>query len=324
MNGFVASLNGLEQFGVWGLRYALLAGLSASLLAAAVLLVNLLLRRWLSAGQLALLWALVLVRLLLPVAPASPLSLQNMLRSGASARSNPLQMAVGLQPVAEVDSPARSAERDWLASPPPIVAPTARFAASDALWAALPIAWLALAAGLLLHTLVAQVRFLRRLPRQPRRADPVLDELWRECRELAGVRREIPIVVGDDFTQPALCGYVRPKLLLPTFATELTGAQLRMIMLHELAHVRRGDVASNWLLAVVRAFHWWNPVFWLASARFQSLREQACDAFAIRRLAATPVREYRELLLALAERQPHTLPWRVALPASLLGFWSAS
>ena len=76
-----------------------------------------------------------------------------------------------------------------------------------------------------------------------------------------------------------------------------------MIMLHELAHVRRRDTAINWLLVFVRAAHWWNPVFWLSAARFSTLREQACDAFVMRRLDQPRPRQYGELLLALAQRQ---------------------
>src|SRR5262245_15822492 len=62
-----------------GLMWVTEAGLASIPLAAAVLLVNLLGRRWLSAGQMGLLWCLVLVRLLIPGAPASPFSLQNLI-----------------------------------------------------------------------------------------------------------------------------------------------------------------------------------------------------------------------------------------------------
>jgi hypothetical protein len=87
--------------------------------------------------------------------------------------------------------------------------------------------------------------------------------------------------------------------------------------------VRRWDIAANWLLVVLRAIHWWNPVYWLAAARFQSLREQSCDAFALRSIEGQPVRSYSELLLTLAQRQPARPRWRVRLPASMLGFFSS-
>ena len=54
--------------------------------------------------------------------------------------------------------------------------------------------------------------------------------------------------------------------------------------------------------------------------RYRRLREQACDAFAVRRMEGCPIRSYGELLLTLAERPPSGLRWRIALPSSMLGF----
>jgi hypothetical protein len=87
--------------------------------------------------------------------------------------------------------------------------------------------------------------------------------------------------------------------------------------------VRRWHIAANWALLLIRAIHWWNPVYWLAAARFQNLREQSCDAFAIQRIDGEPSREYGELLLTLIRRQQARPAWRVILPASILGFVSS-
>src|SRR5262245_50688036 len=62
----------------WALDLALCAGSMAGLLAMVVLAINILFRRWFSARQMSFLWGLVLLRLLLPVAPSSALSLQNL------------------------------------------------------------------------------------------------------------------------------------------------------------------------------------------------------------------------------------------------------
>src|SRR5690606_7666009 len=102
-------------------------------------------------------------------------------------------------------------------------------------------------------------------------------------------------------------------------ATELSDDRLRMLLLHELAHVRRGDVAVNWMLAVLKAAHWWNPVFWLAASRFGALREQACDAFAVARGGDGSVKEYGEMLLHFAAIGAPRSRWLVSIPASLLG-----
>ncbi len=89
-----------------------------------------------------------------------------------------------------------------------------------------------------------------------------------------------------------------------------------------VVHVRGRHVAANWLLVLVRAVHWWNPVSWLAATRYRNLREQSCDAFALSQIAGRPVREYGELLLELAQSRPAGRAWNVMLPASILGFLS--
>jgi bla regulator protein blaR1 len=195
--------------------------------------------------------------------------------------------------------------------------------ADDPLLAALCLIWFGGAAASLVWTAIAYRQLYRRLKRVSACGDQRLRRLCDECCHQAGVRRSIPILLFDGVQQPAVLGLFRPRLLLPVDATELNDEQLRMVMLHELAHVRHWDIAANWLLLIIRAIHWWNPVFWLAAARFQSLREQACDAFAIRRIEGQPVHGYGELLLTLAARPPSAPFWQVSLPASILGFMSS-
>lgn len=73
IHSLVADAVDLAEF---GFILAIQAGWAAGLIAAAVLVVNLVCHRWLSAGQLGLLWAIVLLRLVIPVAPGSSWSLQ--------------------------------------------------------------------------------------------------------------------------------------------------------------------------------------------------------------------------------------------------------
>ena len=121
-------------------------------------------------------------------------------------------------------------------------------------------------------------------------------------------------------------GALHPKLLLPTDLTELSDSQLELIMFHELAHLKRRDLWVNWFLFGLKLFHWWNPLYWLAATRYSSLREQSRDAMVLRwreqqdhDTNSDPSREFSELLLTLAQRDPGSR-WRISLPVSLLGF----
>ena len=77
---------------------------------------------------------------------------------------------------------------------------------------------------------------------------------------------------------PAVCGLFRPVILLPqSLVQKLPPAQLRAVLLHELTHLRRGDVWINCAQALVQIVYWWHPLLWLANARTRSVREEAVD-----------------------------------------------
>ena len=319
MNPFNSVMESALQISLLGLAAATDAAGYAALLAGVVLVVDLVSRRWLSAAQKNVLWGLVLLRLLMPWAPPSWLSVQN-LSVPDLVSSSPQKVADWLPLTEEIDS-WRSGPAGY-ASPPEAepIQPSDTWRWDDYVFFAVWIAWVLGFSLVVLGTGVGYVRFLRRVRKAPPCEDRRLVALWRSCHELAGVRRPVAMVHCDALRQPALMGFWRPKLLLPGDIAGLDDEQLRMIMLHELAHVRRRDVAINWLMVLVRAMHWWNPVYWLAAARFTNLREQACDAFVMRRVVGEPARAYSELLLLLAEREAAASGWRVSAPVSILGF----
>jgi beta-lactamase regulating signal transducer with metallopeptidase domain len=306
----------------------LTAATCAAFLALFLGAIDLLFRRWLTAGQMGLMWSVVLLRLLLPVAPSSPFSLERLVElfDNATVVENdvkPPAVKAALQASAPVAVPPNNAVA------PPLAADVALPSDGVTYWAnlifpLLPPLWFAVGISTIVWTLTRQVHFCRRVQQAPRCDDHRLLNLWATCCRSAGVHRPGTIVVFDGVDQPAIMGLFRRTLLLPSDAVELTDDQLRMVMLHELAHVRRWDIAANWLLVAIRAIHWWNPFYWLAAARFRSLREQACDAFVVRRIDREPIASYSALLLRLVERQPTSGSWRVMLPASILGFFPSA
>jgi beta-lactamase regulating signal transducer with metallopeptidase domain len=99
---------------------------------------------------------------------------------------------------------------------------------------------------------------------------------------------------------PVVVGVLRPVILLPTIlATGLTSDQLRAVLLHELAHVRRYDLAVNVLQRLIEAFLFFHPAVWWISRRVSIERENACDDLV---LALNYQRtQYAEALVRVAE-----------------------
>jgi bla regulator protein BlaR1 len=173
--------------------------------------------------------------------------------------------------------------------------------------------WLA---GTLLFLAVVFFRQLRfaRVVRAAMPADPALQSLLDECRRLTGCRRVVPLLCTDAIETPLVTGCLRPRLLLPSAAVEqLNARQLRHVFVHELMHVRHQDIAINWLLVVVHAAHWFNPLVWIGFRRLHLDRELARDVDALSHLAEDR-EQYGRTLLALS--QPH---YRRQRPAGALG-----
>ena len=72
-------------------------------------------------------------------------------------------------------------------------------------------------------------------------------------------------------------GLVWPKVILPRAAREWSRDRVRIVLCHELAHIRRGDWILQIAAQLVRCVYWFNPLVWMACARLRLESEQACD-----------------------------------------------
>jgi beta-lactamase regulating signal transducer with metallopeptidase domain len=138
--------------------------------------------------------------------------------------------------------------------------------------------------------------------RAPRLLDPRMAELARRAAADAGIARPIRLKVSAAGSVPVTWGTWRPTVLLPRDAAAWPQERLRAVLLHELAHARRGDCAAQWAAAAVCALHWFNPLAWHAAARMRLEAEHAADDAA---LARTPAADYARHLLQVAASLYH-------------------
>lgn len=90
--------------------------------------------------------------------------------------------------------------------------------------------------------------------------------------------RAVEVTRSASAPGPMAYGLLIRRVILPSdFSCRYTSEERRMIIAHELAHHRRGDIAANWIALLVFALHWFNPVAWIARRAFQTDQEMACD-----------------------------------------------
>jgi TonB family protein len=140
----------------------------------------------------------------------------------------------------------------------------------------------------------------------------------------AGLRRRVVLLQSDDPTLLVTWGMVRPRIVLPLIARSWDDDRARIVLHHELAHIRRGDWLVQIFAQAVLALNWFNPVMWVACRRLQRESEHACDDAVLRAgvdpadyashlldLARTLTRR-RTVLPAPAMARPSTLEGRIA------------
>lgn len=278
---------------------------SASALILVVLLLRRLLGKRIGAGLRYGLWAVVLVRLLVPVSffslPAA--SLPAVETPEALREESIYVLPVGSSPLEE--SGVHVAEDGTLLDPNSFGYPkltqdgtrVVRYADKITPLELMGWIWMAGSAVMAAALVLSNLHFSRRLRRVR--------------RPLEGTNAPVPVYAASALPSPCLAGLFRPAV----YVTEEAAADpvmLRHVLAHELTHYNHRDHLWSVLRGAALAVHWWNPLVWLAVVCSRRDGELACDEGALKRLGDGERTAYGETLLALVTAK--------ARPADLLRF----
>ena len=128
-----------------------------------------------------------------------------------------------------------------------------------------------------------------------------LQQMLRRLADRMRVSRPVQLLESMLVEVPAVIGWLRPVILVPTSAlTGLTPQQLEVLLAHELAHVRRYDYIVNLMQCVIETLLFYHPALWWVSRRVREERENCCDDLVVqlcgnRRLYATALVEMERL-----------------------------
>ena len=281
------------------------AALHAFVLALIVWLVCRVFRAWLRPQFRILLWALVLVRLVLPISPVSELSLFEHVPSLEVAQ-HAFEQADSLQPDTKLRHDAAHSAKEIAGSNIAIEAgPTdgQPLWSWSFVWNVAAMVWLT-GSFVLAVRLAGQTWLLYRKRGSWRKPNDRLLAVWKQCFVELGVRRHVDLRVADDGVGPGAFGLLRPCVVLPsTLADEESAEGLRHVLLHELTHIIRGDVIWKCFAHAVTIVHWFNPLAWRISRHLLDEIELACDADVLLRFDEKTRQDYGHTVLHVAETQ---------------------
>jgi beta-lactamase regulating signal transducer with metallopeptidase domain len=148
---------------------------------------------------------------------------------------------------------------------------------------------------------------LSRLAWFRRRSQPITSGNWARlseeiCREY-GVGRPVRLLQSDHPSLLATWGVRSPSIIIPAAAVHWPDDLVRIVLRHELAHIRRGDWIVQMAAEIVRSVYWFSPVLWLACRRLRLESEHACDDAVLR--SGVEGSAYASHLLCLARALNH-------------------
>lgn len=170
------------------------------------------------------------------------------------------------------------------------------FSAVIAIWAAIVV----LIAGWLIYGALVVRGIVRR-------ARPLDTQDWLVPLYEVSDRLELDkvprLLRSEDAKMPFACGVLHPTIVLPAECDNWTADRRLAVLLHELAHVRRHDLAGHTLGRLACAIYWFHPLVWTAAKQLRSESERACDDLAL--ACGARASDYAEHLLDIVTSVRH-------------------
>lgn len=289
---------GQSSFILWLLDSSLMG----SILIVLIILVRLTFKKRLSTHCQYLIWFLLIVRLIIPYAPESSISIFNVFLHlniktwpghviGVQTNSQATWSTDSQLPISttvnDADDYTHRIERSFFDSNENIVFGI----------------WLIGALSLTIYTITLTARMRRILKNGAKVTDVGAIGLFEECKLALNIKSTPVLIESSVIRSPMAAGTLRPHIILPSgIVTELSQEKLRFIILHELAHLQRKDIYVNWITTLLQIFHWFNPLMWYAFNQMREDRELACDANVLSVLKPDEYKSYGDAIICLLER----------------------
>lgn len=269
--------------------------IQSSVLILLLLVLNVFLRKKVRVVFLYGIWMLLLVKLVLPTTLWSPVGLGNWLGdkvpgiitektatitkqiTSVVQRVRPVSKTIpyGLK-ITDLSSTDFSPEHTTVAS----AEFTARASPAKASlsWHAIAfLGWLAVVTAMVL-LLIQRMFFVRVLLAQSKKPEDSMVDVFERCRKQMGINIPVLLELSPVAVSPSVCGLFRLRILIPqNLPRKLKAEDLRSVFLHELAHVKRGDMWVSLIQTILQIAYFYNPLLWMANVIIRKVREQAVD-----------------------------------------------
>lgn len=166
----------------------------------------------------------------------------------------------------------------------------------------IPYIWAIVSINILAFSIIVYTILNIRLSKNNIQPSDKLKEIFTIAKGKIKTGHKVKIVINKYISTPALSGVLKPKILLPTNMTNLSDKELEYVFLHELSHYKRKDIFINYILLVLQAIHWFNPVIWYLLKKVREDIEFATDEKVLKILEEKEYKDYAKSILSVLEK----------------------
>ena len=290
-----------------------LSSIMGGVLALGILLIKAVFRQKLNVKFQYYVWFVLLLRLLIPYTPQSPLSVFNLIPQYQQkfdisylAEQNPSNVTVSNQNNNITHNDTATGENAQ--------SPVPKTKGFEFNYDTAALIWLIGVLGILLYILsINLLQFLKLRKNSLCKRQDII-EILEQCKLRLKVSSDVCVIYDTHIKSPALYGLKRPKILISQeIIDRLSPEELKYVFLHELSHLKRKDLLVNIVGMVIQAVYWFNPLIWFSIYKMKQDCEMACDATALSALNPEENKKYGQTIINMMQMisESHWIPGTV-------------
>ncbi|MGA4485461.1 M56 family metallopeptidase [Bacillus bombysepticus] len=287
--------------------------LMASILVGFILCIKVLFRNKLTPRWQYMLWIVLMIRLLLPWSPDSSYSIYSLLSYSSSVSEVIPKNMPATENIVNIESDRKveleSNSKMVTKTSEPEVKVSSEKQTTFSLYKLALYVWLAGVIILAAITFLTNRRLYSYIKKQPDITDEQVTTVFNRCKQSMKVKKAVSLRLAGKIASPTVFSFFHPKVLLSKKHMKvLNEQQLQYVFYHELAHIKRKDVAVNWIMYSLILLNWFNPILWYAYFCMREDQELACDAYALTFIDKEEQIAYGHTIITLLEHYSYQVP----------------
>ncbi|PFJ59291.1 methicillin resistance mecR1 protein [Bacillus thuringiensis] len=287
--------------------------LMASILVGFILCIKVLFRNKLTPRWQYMLWIVLIIRLLLPWSPDSSYSIYSLFSYRSSVSEVIPKNMPATENIVNIESDRKveleSNSKMVTKTSEPEVKVSSEKQTTFSLYKIALYVWLAGVIVLAVITFLTNRRLYSYIKKQPDITDEQVATVFNRCKQSMKMKKAVSLRLAGKIASPTVFSFFRPKVLLSKKHMKvLNEQQLQYVFYHELAHIKRNDVAVNWIMYSLILLNWFNPILRYAYFCMREDQELACDAYALTFIDKEEQIAYGHTIITLLEHYSYQVP----------------